>query len=197
MKNTMAMVGAIADQTFRTAATKEEARAIFEARLFALSHAHDILTKSNWASAPMPTVVKGALAPHRTGEGRIKTSGPAVALPAKQALSLSLALHELATNATKYGALSVPEGTIDVTWNCHMSDGSPVVRFEWRESGGPVVTVPTRRGFGTRLIEKTLASDFGQDVRIDFQPNGLVCRFETKLSDLALGATQRSGSKQR
>ena len=114
LKNTMAMVSAIASQTFRTAATKDDARTIFDARLFALNRAHDILTRSSWTSASMPTVVEGALAPHR--DERIPTSGPAVELTAKQALSLALALHELATNATKYGALSVPGGTISCEW---------------------------------------------------------------------------------
>ena len=129
MKNTMAMVGAIASQTFRTATTKEEARTIFDARLHALNQAHDILVQSSWTSAPMQIVVEGALSPHRTGEGRIRTDGPAIDLTAKQALSLALALHELATNAAKYGALSIPDGTIDVTWDCTVSDGTRVLAF--------------------------------------------------------------------
>ena len=125
MKNTMAMVGAIANQTFRTAATKEDARTIFDARLRALNQAHDVLVASSWTSAPMSVVVDGALDLYRTDEGRIRIDGPAVDLSAKQALSLSLALHELATNATKYGALSAPAGTIDVNWDCTASDAGP------------------------------------------------------------------------
>jgi two-component sensor histidine kinase len=185
MKNTMAMVGAIASQTFRTAATKEDARTIFDARLAALNQAHDILTQSSWTSASMPTVIAGALAPHRTGEKRIRVSGPEVELTAKQALSLALALHELATNATKYGALSVPDGTITIDWACHTGSDGPALGFVWRESGGPVVAPPTRRGFGSRLIEGTLSADFGSSVKIEFLPEGLTCRFETRLSDLA------------
>lgn len=185
MKNTMAMVGAIASQTFRTAATKEDARTIFDARLAALNQAHDILTQSSWTSASMPTVIAGALAPHRTGEKRIRVSGPEVELTAKQALSLALALHELATNATKYGALSVPDGTIDIDWACHTGSDGPALGFAWRESGGPVVAPPTRRGFGSRLIEGTLSADFGSSVKIEFLPEGLTCRFETRSSDLA------------
>lgn len=145
MKNTMAMVGAIASQTFRTAATKEEARTIFDARLYALNQAHDILTRSSWTSAPMSTVVEGALAAHRSGEGRIHFHGPAVDLTARQALSLALALHELATNAAKYGAMSVPDGTIDIGWDWFDSSDGPVLRFAWREAGGPPVTQPTTR----------------------------------------------------
>jgi PAS domain S-box-containing protein len=185
MKNTMAMVGAIASQTFRTATTKEEARTIFDARLNALNHAHDVLVRSSWTSAPMATVVEGALAPHRTGEGRIRTCGPSIDLTAKQALSLALALHELATNAAKYGALSVPGGKVDVTWDCTVTKGSQVLSFLWRETGGPIVAPPSRRGFGSRLIESTLSSDFGNSVKVDYLPEGVVCRFQTKLSDLA------------
>lgn len=181
IKNTLAMVGAIASQTFRTAATKEDARTIFDARLSALNHAHEILTSTSWTSASMSAVVQGALAPHRSGEGRIKIDGPEVDLTARQALSLALALHELATNATKYGALSVPGGTIGVSWDCRRDGESRRLRFEWRESGGPAVQPPTRRGFGSRLIERTLSSDFDGSVSMDFRPEGLVCHFETTL----------------
>jgi PAS domain S-box-containing protein len=189
MKNTMAMIGAIASQTFRTASSMEEARTIFDARLYALNHAHDVLMKSNWTIAAIATVVEGALAPHRTGEGRLRIGGPAVDLTAKQALSIALALHELATNAAKYGSLSVPGGTIDVAWTSSLGDDGPVLHFCWRESGGPEVKPPQRRGFGSRLIEGTLSSDLGGSVKIDYAPTGLVCTFETRLSDLAGHAT--------
>ncbi len=191
MKNTMAMVGAIANQTFRTAATKEEARTIFDARLRALNQAHDVLVASSWASALMSVVVDGALAAHRTSEGRIHVAGPAVVLSAKQALSLSLALHELATNATKYGALSVPGGTIDVSWDCTAPGTDVMLRFTWREYGGPTVSVPSRRGFGSRLIESTLSSDFGTSVKVEYLTQGVVCSFQTRLSDLAHAAEQQ------
>ena len=138
----------------------------------------------------MPTVVEGALASHRTGEGRIRIDGPEVELTAKQALSLALALHELATNATKYGALSVPGGTIDVVWDWTKVGGSPLLRFRWQEADGPAVSLPTRRGFGSRLIERTLSSDFGGAVAIEFVPAGLVCRFESRLIDLATSGTR-------
>ena len=108
----------------------------------------------------------------------------------KQALSLALALHELATNAAKYGALSVPNGTINVTWDCPSTTQGQVLRFAWRETGGPVVAPPTRKGFGSRLIEKTLSSDFGGNVKVDFDPKGVICGFETQLSNLAPGFEQ-------
>jgi PAS domain S-box-containing protein len=183
IKNTMAMVAAIADQTFRTAATKEEARKIFNARLFALDHAHRVLTASNWSTASMADVVEGALAPYRTGEGIIRVEGTAVQLLPKQALSLALALHELSTNATKYGSLSVPGGTLNVKWDCRSAGGQRQLNFEWREAGGPVVKPPTHRGFGSRLIEETLSADFGgrSCLKLDYRPEGLTCTFETLL----------------
>ncbi len=184
MKNMMAIIAAIANQTFRTAATKEEAQAIFGARLATLDRAHDALTRSSWTSASMATVVEGALAPHRTGEGRIHIEGPNLDLTAKQALSLALALHELATNAAKYGALSRPDGKVDVTWGTNGPASDPALQFAWRESGGPAVAPPQRRGFGSRLIESALSADFGGTVTIDFAPAGVVCSFETKLRDL-------------
>lgn len=183
--NTMAIVSAIAGQTFRTATTKEEAQTALEARFRALNQAHAALVQSRWDGATMATVVEGALAPHRSGEGRITIGGPAVDLNAKQSLSLALALHELATNATKYGALSVPEGKVDVAWNVTPGDEGPLLAFCWRESGGPDVSPPSRRGFGSRLIENTLASDFGVSPTIDYARDGLVCSFATTLDELA------------
>jgi PAS domain S-box-containing protein len=185
MKNMMAMVGAIASQTFRTAATLEQARSKFDARLYALNAAHSMLMQASWTTAPMKTVVEGALAPHGAGEGRIHIKGPAVDLTAKKALSLALALHELATNAAKYGALATASGSVDITWACAGSPGEQVLRFCWRETGGPIVSTPSSRGFGSRLIESTLSSECGDLFKIDFPTTGLVCSFETKLANLA------------
>jgi two-component sensor histidine kinase len=106
--------------------------------------------------------------------------GPLVDPTAK----LALALHELATNATKYGALSVPGGTIDVRWDCTPLEDRRSLRFGWREQGGPPVSTPSRRGFGSRLIESTLSSDFGSSVKVDYLPEGVVCSFEAGLNDL-------------
>ena len=192
MKNMMAMVGAIATQTFRTAATKEEARTSSMDKLRMLSHAHDILTRSSWTGALMPDVIEGALAPYRTGRGRIHVEGPAVQLGPEPALSLALALHGLATNATKYGALSVPEGTIHVEWAYVETSDVPSLQFQWRESGGPVVVPPTRHGFGSRLIESSLATDFGNTVKVEYLPTGLVCRYVTTLHKVGV-AWNRGG----
>ncbi|MCW5718838.1 MAG: PAS domain-containing protein, partial [Bauldia sp.] len=175
VRNTLAMVTAIIDQTFRSTETKEAAHDVLKGRVVALAHAHDILSRTNWRDAAITDVVKAALAPHQTPENRIRLSGPALPITARQSLSLSLALHELATNALKYGALSVAEGLVEVTWAGDQAGRGPGLRFRWEESGGPIVTPPTRRGFGTRLIEQMLAADFGAAVRIDYRPAGVVC----------------------
>jgi two-component sensor histidine kinase len=104
-----------------------------------------------------------------------------VQLTPKQALSLALSLHELSTNATKYGSLSVPGGSLHVTWDCRPEGGKRRLYFEWREAGGPVVAPPTRRGFGSRLIEGTLSADFEGALKIDYRPEGLTCTFESLL----------------
>jgi two-component sensor histidine kinase len=170
IKNTLAMVGAIANQTIR-GDDVVEAREAFAARLTILSKAHDILTQTSWTSAPIDHVVTSALAPHRSGDRRINISGPDVELQPKPALALALAVHELATNAVKYGALST-KGKVDVHWS---NDAESGFRFSWTESGGPTVVEPTRKGFGSRLIERILAADFGGDARTYYRPGGVVC----------------------
>ena len=171
---------------------KMRRRRALQARLRALSQAHAVLVQSSWQSSPMQTVVEEALAPYRSGEGRITISGPAVDLPARQSLSLALALHELATNATKYGALSVPDGKLDVTWSVTQATKAPVLDFCWRELGGPEVSPPTRRGFGSQLIETTLQADFGECRQIDYAPAGLVCSFSARLAGFEAKAEPQS-----
>jgi len=175
VRNTLAMVTAIVDQTFRSAETKDAAHEVLKGRIIALTHAHDILSRTSWRDAAITDVVMAALTPHQTPEHRIRQIGPALPITARQSLSLSLALHELATNALKYGALSAATGIVEVTWTEEDTGRGPRLRFKWEESGGPPVTPPTRRGFGTRLIEQMLAADFGAEVRIDYRLAGVVC----------------------
>src|SRR6185437_15715202 len=122
-------------------------------------HAHDILTQTSWASAPIKDVLEGSLAPHRSGQGLIQVEGPDLELLPKEALALSVAIHELATNAVKYGALSIG-GKVDITWSNDPSKTG--FRLTWTESGGPAVKEPSQsqKGFGSRLIELMLANDF-------------------------------------
>ncbi|RIX99528.1 PAS domain-containing protein [Aureimonas flava] len=169
MKNTLAMVQAIATQTLRQARTMDEGREAITSRLAALARAQDIMTRTNFAEADVREVADAAIAPHRLAGERITLAGPPVELSAQRALGLSLAIHELATNAAKYGALSNETGRVDMVWN---AAGGAFV-FRWIESGGPAVTPPTRRGFGSKLIERIVASYFDGEGRIDFDPAGI------------------------
>lgn len=179
MKNSLAMVQAIVSQTFRTAKTIEEGREAISGRLMALANAQNILTATDSASAPILDVVTSALAPHRTGEGRFSLSGPDFDVTSQQALGLALALHELATNAAKYGALTTPDGRIDVRWNV---SGSGRFNFEWNESGGPAVQAPTQSGFGTRLVERVVAPYFAGTAKLTFGASGVRFRLDGSLT---------------
>ncbi|MDB5641692.1 MAG: blue-light-activated histidine kinase [Hyphomicrobiales bacterium] len=179
VKNTLAVVQAIAYQTFRDVA-HADANAAFMARLVALGQAHDRLTETSWTAAPLSAVIEGALQAHQTGAARQQISGPELQIGASPALSLSLALHELATNAVKYGALSNDSGRVDVTWSVNQG----MFRLLWSESGGPVVAPPTRRGFGSRLVERSLTSEFGAEVVLSFGSEGLRCEVTAPLEAL-------------
>ncbi|HEX2554289.1 MAG TPA: PAS domain S-box protein [Microvirga sp.] len=176
VKNTLATVQSIASQTLRNAQNAGEARHALEDRLFALSRAHDVLTQENWEGASLADIVAQAMAPYRhEGERRLHAAGPDVRLPPGTALAVAMALHELSTNAVKYGALANERGEIRIAWEVEPETGGSRLRFTWTESGGPPVAPPSRRGFGTRLIERSLAQDLGGAVRLAFEPAGLVC----------------------
>jgi PAS domain S-box-containing protein len=178
VKNTLATVQSIASQTLRNAGTAEEARGALESRLMALSRVHDVLTRENWDGADMRAIVAEAIEPYSNpGEDRMHLSGERVRVPPRMALALAMALQELATNAVKYGALSNETGEVHIDWR----DGDGRLHLIWRETGGPPVKAPRRRGFGTRLIERSLASDLDGEVRIDFEPMGLVCTVDAPL----------------
>jgi PAS domain S-box-containing protein len=176
VKNTLATVQSIASQTLRNSDNPDEARSAIETRLFALSRAHDVLTRENWEGAGLKEIVTQAMAPYRhEQEDRLHIAGPEVRLSPSMALAFAMALHELATNAVKYGALSDASGEIRVAWRLNKRDEAIHLHLTWTESGGPPVAPPTRRGFGTRLIERSLAQDLQGEVRIAFEPTGLVC----------------------
>jgi PAS domain S-box-containing protein len=179
MQNTLAIVLAIARQSFREADSDGAAYQSFEARLLALSKGHDLLTRADWDRAELAEIVAQPLAAY--GGERFAITGPNLRLSAKSALALTLALHELATNAAKYGALSVPSGHVEITWEAERGN-SPRFFFRWQERGGPSVAAPTRKGFGSRLIESALAMELGGEVRITYDPAGVVCEIIAPLS---------------
>lgn len=184
VKNSMATMQSIASQTLRGAASLEEAERTLSARLQSLSAAHDVLTRENWAGATLAEIAEGALQPFRTGTGtRFKIDGPIVRLSPRQALAFVMALHELATNAVKYGALSNDKGRIILHWD--VVDGSKPDRLwlRWEEIGGPAVSPPLRQGFGSRMIERALAAELEGTAEIDYRPRGLVCTVEAPLPE--------------
>lgn len=194
VKNTLATVQSIAAQTFRPdddpSGQTRRAREVFESRLVALSRAHDVLTRENWDGAGLHAIVREATLPYRALEhDPFLVEGRPLRLSSKMALTMAMALHELSTNAAKYGALSVPTGTVSITWAEGEANGSRHLRLEWRERGGPAVSQPTRRGFGSRLIERQMQREFGGDVRLAFEPDGVVCTMQVTLPEH--GASER------
>ncbi|WP_052954638.1 sensor histidine kinase [Microvirga vignae] len=182
VKNTLATVQSIARQTLRNARSPQQAEEDLEGRLLALSRTHDVLTRENWERAGLPDIVAQAIAPYLSrGEQRFEAHGPGVNLTPQQALSIAMALQELATNAVKYGSLSNETGVVSIEWSTTRSDKGLYLRLVWKESGGPPVQSPTRRGFGTRLIERGLARELEGQVKIDFLPSGLICTADIPL----------------
>ena len=184
MKNLLAMVQSIASQTLRTVERREDASRIFSERLVALAATVDALTERTWSATPMDKLVDGALLPHTGGGARILREGPPIDLAPKQALALTLAFHELATNAAKYGALSKPEGQVKLTWHVLGEGDQARLRIEWREEGGPPVEPPKRRSFGSRLIETNVAQELGGSAKLHFEPAGVVWVAEAPLATM-------------
>jgi two-component sensor histidine kinase len=192
VKNTLATVQSLATQTARGTSSPETFRVAFEGRLIALSQAHDQLTRRHWKSADLHDIVTAATAPYLSrSRDQVVQEGEAITVTPRIALTLALAIHELATNASKYGALSVPGGRIEIRWHLQRSE-RPVLRLEWRERGGPPVSEPERRGFGTRFIEGSIALELQGKARLAFEPAGLRCTmdipFEQALPETDLNA---------
>ena len=180
VKNSLATIQAIAAQSFNGHRSLDQAQEAFSSRIVALAEAHDLLTRENWEGAELHDVTARVASLHG-GAARFELSGPAIRLSPKTALSLSMAMHELATNAMKYGALSTPEGRIRIAWDLVPDPGAARLDLTWTERGGPPVKPPTDRGFGSRLIERGLAAELSGSAAIGFQPEGVVCRIRALL----------------
>lgn len=185
VKNSLAMVQAIASNTLRNATSLESAREAFSQRLAALARAHDLLVRGNWANAALSEIVESIVGIQGQPE-RFVRQGPEVTFGSKPALALTLILHELATNAVKYGSLSNANGRVLLTWRLDDIDGETQFRLRWQEEGGPPVTPPTRRGFGTRLIERTFPTMKGS-AELTYPPTGVVFTLDAPLSALKEG----------
>lgn len=179
LKNAFSMVQSVISQTLRQAYSVQGVREILSGRVRALADAQDILTKSVIGEMQIEEVVLAALLPHQTGEGRFSVSGPDAVINGRQGLGLSLALHELCTNATKYGALSNGEGQVDIRWDVQAGG---TFTLDWTESGGPQVKKPERSGFGSVLIEKVVATYFEGSATLDFDPSGVSFRLSGNIA---------------
>lgn len=187
LKNNLALVQSIVSQTLRTAIDVPSARNILAERIRALGKAHDVLMTGRRDAAPVEDIVRSTVALLGEG-GRVAINGPRIELGASAAMSLVLICHELATNASKYGALSVDRGRVEIRWRVEAdAEGRDCFIFEWIESGGPTVTPPSRSGFGTRLIEMGLSGAAGAQTKLDYAPSGLVCRLAGSLGELQAG----------
>jgi PAS domain S-box-containing protein len=182
VKNTLAVVQALARRTLGGAETLAQAREAFTARLMALAGAHDVITRETWTGADLGEVVDRSLLRQLDRPGRVRVEGPPVMVSPKLALSLSLALHELMTNAMKYGALSQDDGEVILAWRTSGEGADLRLHIHWAETGGPPVSPPKRRGFGSRLIERALAIEVGGRVALDFAPGGVVCDIDASLA---------------
>lgn len=195
VKNTLANVLSIATLTRRRANSLDEYADALDGRIRALSATHDLLTQSDWGTTPIASVVAAELAPYtRPEDGVLAIDGPMVELAPNDALSLGLALHELATNASKYGALSVSGGRVSVKWRMIAED---LAQVDWAEHGGPQVSAKRPRGFGTDLIEKIVAHELRHPVDLDFAEEGVRCSLRVPVrepSDFALRSRYRPAS---
>lgn len=192
VKNTLATVQSLATQSFRPLGTVESdnvalARKAFEARLFALARGHDILTRENWEGASLAELASHAFAPFRSHPApeacrRIALEGPDLRVAPAMALSLSMALHELCTNALKYGALGASGGSVRISWDTYASPSGQRLVMRWEEHGGPPVSPPTHKGFGSRMIQDGLARELNGTVSLAYEPAGVICTIDVPLS---------------
>lgn len=182
VKNTLATVQSIAAHTLRNTDTPSAVHDSFLGRLISLAKAHNVLTRESWEGAELSYVIEDAISAHQGGaHERIHVSGPDVRVNPRIALSLSMALYELATNAAKYGALSNASGQVNIDWHLSPKSGEEdgeYLHLTWCESGGPPVTPPTRKGFGSRLIERGLGAELGGQARVSYDPQGVSCIIE-------------------
>jgi two-component sensor histidine kinase/CheY-like chemotaxis protein len=185
IKNTLATVSAMASQSFRGAATFEHGQAAMDGRVAALGRAHDLLLRVHWSSASLTHILSGATDPFdSSGARRFHFNGPDIKVTSAAVIALAMSFNELCTNTTKFGALSVPEGRVDVTWSI-TGDDKQRLRLNWLESGGPAVLPPTRRSFGTRMM-KALGQQLEGQAELAYQPAGLLYTLDVPLTSVVV-----------
>lgn len=182
VKNTLATVQSLVAQTARSNGDISEFQKAVEGRILALSHAHNQLSQRRWGDAELSQLLRAGLEPY-LAKGNVILSGAPVQVSPQAALMVSMAVHELATNAVKYGALSSSDGSIDVTWATKANGAAPRLRLSWSERNGPPVVKPSRKGFGTRLLERGIETELGGKALVDFAPTGLRCEIDIPLTN--------------
>ena len=184
VKNTLATVQSLASQTARNAQDAKDGYTRFEARLLALSRAHDLLTKRHWGLTPLGVLAQEVLVPvFGHDSGRVVIAGDAVEVDTRVALNLTMTLNELAINALKYGAMSTDPGTLTVAWSVLPQPSGALLTVDWREQGGPAVSTPEREGLGSRLMKRCIERDLGGSFELDFAREGVHCRFSFMLAE--------------
>jgi two-component sensor histidine kinase len=182
VKNTLATVSAIASQSFRAATSVEHGQKAMEGRLIALGRAHDLLMQVSWANASLTHTLSAATDPYDSNGGRrFHFNGPDVRITSGAVIALAMTFNELCTNTTKFGALSKPAGRVEVAWT--IDEMKQRLRLTWTESGGPVVEVPTRRSFGTRMME-SLGQQLSGQVHLAYEPSGFVYLLDVPLNSV-------------
>ena len=186
IKNTLATVSAIAAQSLRTATSIEHGQHAIEGRLVALGRAHDLLLQARWSNADLANTIRGATAPYdNEGAGRFSIAGPDIKITSGAVIALAMTLNELCTNTTKFGALSVPAGSIDIAWK--IDEGMQRLELTWSEKGGPLVRAPSRQSFGTRLIG-SLGQQLKGQVKLAYDPTGFVYTLGVPMTSLVAPA---------
>jgi two-component sensor histidine kinase/ActR/RegA family two-component response regulator len=186
IKNTLATVGAIATQSLRTATSIKHGQHAIEGRLAALGRAHDLLMQVSWANTSLMATIRGAIEPYDSqGAGRISIDGPDVSITSGAVIALAMTMNELCTNTTKFGALSLPTGRVDIAWNIDVA--TQRLTLTWTEAGGPAVEAPTRRSFGTRMMD-SLGQQLNGNVKLQYRPTGFVYTLDVPLSALTVKA---------
>jgi two-component sensor histidine kinase len=189
VKNTLATVQSIVSQAIRNSEDPLVVGEAIETRIEALSRSHDLLGREKWEGAGLYDLVHEALAPFRVMQGRSErftTEGENIRLSPRAALALGIALNELATNAVKYGAFANEMGTITIKWRLDQRPDGRWLILHWREKNGPPVSLPTRRGFGSRVIEEGLAHELDGQVTLQYQPEGVVCKIDVPAAQAVL-----------
>lgn len=181
VKNTLATVQSIAKQSLRNAGVASDVRDALEGRLMAIAATHNVLTDQNWSAASLRQIVDSSVTPYSASPAQLTITGDDLQVSPKPAVVMALAFHELAINALKYGALSAPDGHVDIRWSIQPGDE---LYIEWAERGGPAVRPPEKRGFGSRIVETALPNELGGAVQVDYRADGLRCSIRSPLAAL-------------